>query len=83
MATPRHHGGARSGVPAALRFIAAARHDEALIDRLAELDPDRGLASVVRIAAEAGFSLSIADLQTAYVQDWGLRQALATRRPAG
>jgi len=71
-----------SGVHAALRFIAAARSDPALGDRLAELGPECGLAGAVTVAADAGFSISVEDLRAAYVHDWGLRHALAAHQRA-
>jgi len=59
----------------ALRFIAKARTDPRLRERLAALDPAAGLGPVAAVAREAGFALGVDDLRRGFVVDWGLRRA--------
>jgi hypothetical protein len=76
MSAEQQQGGdGPGGVAAGLRFLAAARQDPALHDRLAGIEPEAGLGPVVLVAAEAGFSVSIDDLRAAFVHDWGMRRA--------
>jgi hypothetical protein len=81
-ASAQSGGGQAGGVAAALRFLAAARRDPALQERLAGLQPEAGLGPVVLLAGEAGFPLSIEDLRAAFVHDWGLRRARYLRDEA-
>ncbi len=75
--------GGPSGVGVALRFIAAARRDPALHERLAAQEK-QGLDAVAKVAGEAGFALSAEALRAAFALDWGLRRAryLSEREPA-
>lgn len=65
---------ATDGVRAALRFIAAARSDPALRERLKGVETGSGLAPVLAIASELGFSFSEDELRAAHRHDWGLRR---------
>jgi predicted ribosomally synthesized peptide with nif11-like leader len=67
----------RSGdrVPDALAFLRRVREDAALAARVEQLDPADGLAPLVEIAADAGFTVSAEDLRRAYRIDWNLRRA--------
>ena len=67
------------GTTVAMRFVRAAREDEALAARLRSLDAEEGLAPVVALAAEAGFNVTAEDLRAAHAHDWGLRRALYAR----
>jgi hypothetical protein len=71
-----------SGVATGLRFLAAARRDPELRERLAALEPEAGLRPVLRLAAAAGYSLSSGDLRAAFLFDWGLRRARYLREDA-
>jgi hypothetical protein len=71
------------GVAAALRFLAAARTDPTLRQRLAEMAPELGLAPVVQLAAEAGFCFAPEDLRAAFTHDWGFRRARYLREAPG
>jgi hypothetical protein len=62
------------GLGEAMRFLRAVRSDAALRERLAELDPLAGLAPVVAVAADAGYSLTVDALRCAHAHDWALRQ---------
>ncbi len=66
--------GSPSGLGVALRFLAAARRDSALRERLAAQKP-QGLAAVVQSARQAGFVVSAEDLRAAFAVDWGMRRA--------
>ncbi len=70
---------ATEGVRAALRFIAAARSDAELRQRLERLEPGSGLGPVLEIASEHGFSFSEEDLRAAHRHDWGLRRVRYAR----
>ena len=63
------------GVVSALRFLAAARADPVLRDRLAAIFPEHGLSPVLELASEAGFELAGEDLRTAFAHDWAFRRA--------
>jgi predicted ribosomally synthesized peptide with nif11-like leader len=67
------------GRAAAMRFIRAAREDEALAEKLRALDPAEGLEPVIALAHEAGFDVTVDDLRAAHGHDWGLRRALYAR----
>ncbi len=56
-------------------FLRAAREDPTLAARLGELDPQDGLEPAVRLAAQAGFAVSVEALRRAHRVDWGLRRA--------
>jgi hypothetical protein len=70
-----HH---RDRLRAALRFIAAAREEGALRERVRALDPARGLGPAVELAAEHGFELDLDALREAHRIDWTLRRAAQT-----
>ena len=70
------------GVATALRFLAAARTDPLVRQRLAALAPEAGLAPVVELAAEGGFQFSPEDLRVAFTHDWAFRRARYLREPA-
>lgn len=76
-APPVADGG--GGVQAALRFLAAARRDPVLRERLTALEPEAGFAELLPIAQTAGFPLTAEDLHAAFVHDWCLRRALQPR----
>jgi predicted ribosomally synthesized peptide with nif11-like leader len=66
--------GSPSGLGVALRFLAAARRDSALRERLAAQEP-KDLVAVVQAARQAGFGVSAEDLRAAFAVDWGMRRA--------
>lgn len=57
-----------------MRFLAAARSDPGLRERLERLEPGSGLGPVLQIASDLGFSFSEEDLRAAHRHDWGLRR---------
>jgi predicted ribosomally synthesized peptide with nif11-like leader len=59
-----------------MRFLRAAREDEALAAKVRASNPEDGLEPVVALAREAGFHLTADDLRAAFTHDWGLRRAL-------
>jgi Nif11 domain len=69
------------GVATALRFLAAARTDAVLRERLTTVTPEVGLAPVIELAAEAGFEFAPEDLRAAFTHDWAFRRALYLREP--
>jgi predicted ribosomally synthesized peptide with nif11-like leader len=65
-----------------MRFLRAAREDQALAARLRALDPEDGLPGVVDVAAEAGFEFAADDLRTAHAYDWALRRMAYANVPS-
>ena len=63
----------------AMRFLRAAREDEALAERVRALNPEDGLEPVVAFARDAGFDVTADALRAAFAHDWGLRRALYAR----
>lgn len=61
-------------VQSALWFIAATRQRPALREAIRQRDERHSLAELVRLGADAGFSFSAAELQTAFRHDWAMRQ---------
>ena len=70
------------GVAAALRFLAAARTDPLLRERVAALAPEAGLGPVIELAAESGFEIAPEDLRAAFTHDWAFRRARYLREQA-
>jgi hypothetical protein len=75
------HNGPR-GIGTALRFLAAARREQPLRERLAAIEPEDGLEPVIAAAADAGYTLDAASLRAAFTADWGLRTARYAREHA-
>lgn len=67
-----------------MRFLAAAREERTVRERLEGLEPGSGLGPVLTIASEFGFSFTEDDLRAAHRHDWGLRRMrhLSEHRPA-
>lgn len=58
----------------AMRFLRDARLDERLIEGLEALE-ESSWEALVRVGESVGLSFTVAELQRAYAQDWGLRMA--------
>ena len=69
------------GVANALRFLAAARTQDALCERVAALDPEAGLDGLLEIAGGNGYRFGADDLRRAFAHDWGFRRARYLRPP--
>ncbi len=60
-------------VQTALQFIQKIRQDESLRRRVQALGRAADLESVVTLGEAAGYSFTVADLQTAFKHDWAMR----------
>ena len=66
-----------------MRFLAAARSDRVLRERLEGLQSGTGLEPVLAIASAFGFAFSEDALRAAHKYDWGLRRMrYLSERPA-
>jgi hypothetical protein len=61
-------------IQAALDFIARARDDAPLRDRIRDDAGDGDLGVLVRLGAERGLHFTEEDLRAAFTQDWAMRR---------
>jgi predicted ribosomally synthesized peptide with nif11-like leader len=61
-------------VQTALDFLRVARADEQIQRALAETEDDASADALLRIAREAGFDFTAAELDRAHTLDWRMRR---------
>ncbi len=66
-------------VQTALQFIQQLRGDEVLKDKLLALNNNIDLESFVKLGAEVSLTFSVAELEAAHKQDWGMRWLLYSK----